>query len=104
MSRPKQSDPQFKLRLDKGLLDRISACARMNSRSVNSEIHVALEALFPPQRDAQAEIREFVYRAGPGGDDRETLIANINSLLTFERERLARRSPAELQINAGDKW
>ncbi|WDR00889.1 Arc family DNA-binding protein [Devosia sp. J2-20] len=46
---PKQSDPQFKLRLPPDLKARIEASAIFNGRSVSGEILQVLEQYFPPE-------------------------------------------------------
>jgi hypothetical protein len=43
---PKQTDPQFKLRLNKGLFEAIKDSAALNNRSINAEIIDRLEYSF----------------------------------------------------------
>lgn len=50
MATPKQTDPQFKLRLPADLKDRVEAAAAENNRSMNAEIVAALEEKFPAPR------------------------------------------------------
>lgn len=57
MARPKQSDPQFKLRIPEELKARITAAAEANNRSVSSEILEVLEVAFPPP---DADVAEMV--------------------------------------------
>jgi hypothetical protein len=45
---PKQTDPQFKLRMTSQLRDQIEAAAKSNNRSMNAEIVDRLEASFEP--------------------------------------------------------
>ncbi|RWL19752.1 MAG: Arc family DNA-binding protein [Mesorhizobium sp.] len=47
MATPKQTDPQFKLRLPSALKDRIDAAAIANNRSINAEIVATLEEKYP---------------------------------------------------------
>lgn len=48
MATPKQTDPQFKLRLTPGLKIRIERAAEENNRSMNAEIIARLEESFDP--------------------------------------------------------
>lgn len=51
MAAPKQTDPQFKLRLTANLRDRIAAAADANNRSMNAEMVARLEASFDARPD-----------------------------------------------------
>ncbi|MBX8825243.1 Arc family DNA-binding protein [Ochrobactrum sp. SFR4] len=46
MATPKQTDPQFKLRMTPAIKDAIEAAASTNKRSMNAEILARLEASF----------------------------------------------------------
>ena len=46
MATPKQTDPQFKLRMTQSLKDHIEAAAETNNRSMNAEIVARLEESF----------------------------------------------------------
>ncbi|MGR3464076.1 Arc family DNA-binding protein [Limimaricola sp.] len=46
MAAPKQTDPQFKLRLPASLKEQIEVAADKNNRSMNSEIVARLQASF----------------------------------------------------------
>ncbi|MER8938707.1 Arc family DNA-binding protein [Mesorhizobium sp. M0915] len=55
MATPKQTDPQFKLRLPAALKDRIDAAAISNNRSINAEIVATLEEKYPAPIDFDQE-------------------------------------------------
>lgn len=58
MSAPKQTDPQFKLRLPPELKAKIEAVASDNNRSMNAEMLVRLEASFERETAAAERIAE----------------------------------------------
>ncbi|NTF43088.1 Arc family DNA-binding protein [Rhizobium rhizogenes] len=72
MAPPRQTDPQFKLRLTPGLKARIERAAEANNRSMNAEIIARLEESFDPLiadvrggkdfMDALAEMSERIVR------------------------------------------
>ncbi len=52
MATPKQTDPQFKLRMTHGLKEQIEEAAAANNRSMNAEIVARLEESFTPASEA----------------------------------------------------
>ncbi|MEO9827497.1 MAG: Arc family DNA-binding protein [Paracoccaceae bacterium] len=84
MARPKQSDPQFKLRIPEELKARITAAADASNRSVSSEILEALEIAFPPPDADVAEVvsdlneLQFKLREGPDHDELESAADSID--------------------------
>lgn len=83
MVTPKQTDPQFKLRLSRELKSRIDAAAHTNNRSLNAEIVARLEGSL--ERDAQGQITlklpsdlldRIDHASNHEGLDNQTMIEN----------------------------
>ena len=84
MGRPKQSDPQFKLRIPEELKARITAAAHGNNRSLSSEILEVLEFAYPPpDKDVTAIVTalddlQFALRSAPDHDELESAADSID--------------------------
>lgn len=97
MATPKQTDPQFKLRMPKYLKDLIDRAAEENNRSINAEIVERLEASFSGrERRVEFENRRLGTRLQSIERSMERLMHIISSELKrqeFVRADPDRRSP-----------
>lgn len=103
MATPKQTDPQYKLRMPAGLKERIELAAQANNRSMNAEIVSRLEASF--------SLMLFTGEAKEKGIEIESLLHKIEMLeriisikeetISYMKEaRETRREHAELVLAA----
>jgi len=76
---PKQTDPQFKLRMTPEIKDAIEAAAKANNRSMNAEILSRLERSFK-KSDLSKTVTEL-----------ETIIEALNAALADELELMKKR-------------
>ncbi|NML75274.1 Arc family DNA-binding protein [Rhizobium sp. S-51] len=103
---PKQTDPQFKLRMTPEIKDAIETAAARNNRSMNAEILARLQASIDgtaegmPSTDLLADLREergrlerllaeyvFLFRADVGGSPEELRKQFDEIQRSRERER-----------------
>lgn len=98
MATPKQTDPQFKLRLPLDLKNRVEAAARAQNRSINAEIIQTLEKAYPGNRDINESAAEIARLADaiksetdPDRlDELHEQMRDMNSVLQHELDRLLR--------------
>ncbi|KKB12388.1 hypothetical protein VE25_07500 [Devosia geojensis] len=84
MAQPKQTDPQFKLRLTPDLKAQIEGAAQQNNRSMNAEIVARLESSF--QQDTAA-LREATLVAESLRKNLTEKIENYDKLLSSLTKR-----------------
>lgn len=63
MPAPKQTDPQFKLRMPKALKDDLDAAVLQSGRSLNAEIVYRLEKSFPQELPHGTQLAHLVRDA-----------------------------------------
>lgn len=81
MAQPKQTDPQFKLRLTYELKSRIEAAAYANNRSMNAEIVSALETAYPEPNLADLEHAISVLEARIGREENPDVRSSLEKHL-----------------------
>lgn len=98
----KQTDPQFKLRLDEDLKAALTAAAKQNQRTLSAEIVARLQASFEasPRADAVsleeiigafARMMQLAIRAKPGGSADSKSAAELHAVAEKILERLPHR-------------
>lgn len=77
MATPKQTDPQFKLRIERELRDRIAVFAHTNNRSMNAEIIATLEKEYPAPIEPETPNEAVISAATAVLNDWEEMLRAI---------------------------